>query len=137
MSRKLEDLEPETRAMADKLIEQAQAAGFPIMVTQTLRTFFEQDLLYAQGRTKEGKIVTNAKGGYSWHNFGRAFDVVFVDADGKPDWEGPWDDLGVLGETTGLEWGGRWKSFHDRPHFEHRSGMTLAQAREKYAHNSI
>ena len=28
----------------------------------TLRTFKEQDALYAQGRTVKGKIVTNVKG---------------------------------------------------------------------------
>src|SRR5690606_22511724 len=44
------------------------------------RTWAEQDALYAQGRTKPGSIVTNAKGGQSNHNFGIAMDFgVFKD----------------------------------------------------------
>ena len=40
----------------------------------TYRSFDEQNHLYAQGRTKPGKIVTYAKGGQSYHNFGLAFE---------------------------------------------------------------
>jgi hypothetical protein len=40
-----------------------------------MRSFAEQDALYAQGRTKPGKIVTKARGGFSNHNFGVAFDI--------------------------------------------------------------
>ena len=36
--------------------------------THTLRTFAEQDKLFAQGRTAPGKIVTRARGGQSYHN---------------------------------------------------------------------
>ena len=52
--------------------------GVRLRFTQTLRTNKEQDDLYAQGRTKKGKIVTNAKGGQSIHNFGLAFDIVIL-----------------------------------------------------------
>ena len=51
----------------------------------TLRTFLEQDSLYAQGRTKlfdnQGKrlgVVTKAKGGQSIHNYGLALDIVLI-----------------------------------------------------------
>jgi len=43
-----------------------------------LRTYEEQDALYAQGRTAPGPKVTNAPGGHSNHNFGLAFDMVFL-----------------------------------------------------------
>ena len=56
-----------------------------LRVTQGLRTIAEQDELYAQGRTKPGKIVTNAKGGKSNHNSGLAIDVCIVNCDGSPD----------------------------------------------------
>lgn len=43
------------------------------------RSFAEQDKLYAQGRTNKSKpIVTNARGGYSAHNYGLAIDFVIV-----------------------------------------------------------
>src|SRR6185369_2121751 len=54
-------------------------------VDSTLRTFIEQDALYAKGRTiinpdgaspvkPMGNIVTRAKGGESFHNYGLALD---------------------------------------------------------------
>ena len=46
--------------------------------THTLRTFAEQDALYAQGRTKAGSIVTKARGGQSYHNYGLAIDIVLL-----------------------------------------------------------
>ena len=49
-----------------------------LRITQALRTWDEQEELYAQGRTKKGKIVTNAKAGYSWHNYGLAIDVCIL-----------------------------------------------------------
>lgn len=44
----------------------------------TIRTFAEQEALYAQGRTKPGKVVTNAKAGMSYHNYGLAVDIVLL-----------------------------------------------------------
>ena len=53
--------------------------GFAICrFAYTLRTFAEQDALYAQGRTKPGKIVTNAKGSQSYHCYGLAVDIVLL-----------------------------------------------------------
>ena len=64
--------------------------------TFTLRTFAEQDALFAQGRSKPGKIVTNAKGGMSYHNYGLAIDIVLlVDKDGNGTYEtASWDTKG-------------------------------------------
>lgn len=50
----------------------------PIRVTSGFRSIEEQNKLYAQGRTTKGKIVTNAKGGESMHQYGIAFDYCFV-----------------------------------------------------------
>lgn len=132
MSRLLSDLEPEVARLAERLITACADRGIFIIPVQTLRSFEEQDALYAQGRTDPGKIVTKAKGGESWHNFGRAFDVAFhpPETPKKISWEGPWEMIGGLGEEIGLIWGGRWK-FQDKPHFEYHPNLTLAQAREK------
>lgn len=107
----------------------------------TLRTFKEQNDLYAIGRTKlfdsNGKRlgkVTNAKGGQSIHNYGLAFDIVLLkdkdsngsfetaswedtidfDKDGKADWM----EVVNIFKNRGYEWGGDWKSFKDKPHFQ-------------------
>jgi peptidoglycan L-alanyl-D-glutamate endopeptidase CwlK len=72
-------LHPAIRELATNFINTVQyGLDIKLRVTQSLRTYAEQDDLYAQGRTKPGRIVTNAKGGYSWHNFGLALDVVEI-----------------------------------------------------------
>src|ERR1019366_5531638 len=65
-------LADKVRQMAENLANQ----NIDIRVTQGLRTYAEQDALYAQGRTTPGRIVTNAKGGYSYHCFGLAIDCA-------------------------------------------------------------
>lgn len=106
----------------------------------TLRTFAEQDALYAQGRSKPGAIVTKAKGGQSYHNYGLAIDIVLLidtdkngsfetaswdektdfDKDGKSDWM---EIVGVF-KRFGYEWGGDWK-FVDAPHFQKTFGKSI------------
>lgn len=114
--------------------------------TYTLRTFAEQNALYAQGRTKlydsKGNklgIVTKAKGGQSIHNFGMAFDFALIkdtnndgtfdttswedsvdfDKDGKADWM----EVVNIFKKHGYSWGGDWKSFKDKPHIEKTFGL--------------
>ncbi|MEK4456343.1 M15 family metallopeptidase [Paenibacillus sp. FSL R10-2748] len=57
----------------EKLIEQYYGCGVWIVITQGLRTYAEQDALYAQGRNGDKRPkVTKVRGGYSNHNFGFA-----------------------------------------------------------------
>jgi peptidoglycan L-alanyl-D-glutamate endopeptidase CwlK len=118
MSRDLADLLPDARALAEQLLAATEQEGFPVFITSTLRTFYEQTELYAQGRTKPGPIVTYAQGGESRHNHGLAFDVAFVRPAGEDVFEGPWEQVGAIGRELGLEWGGDWTSFIDMPHFQ-------------------
>lgn len=123
MSSRIEDLEPVTRAMCEAFLAQTRAAGISLRVTHTLRTLDEQAKLYAQGRTLPGPIVTKARPGSSAHNYGMAFDVCF---DGRrpypPEEDTRWLQIGQLGESLGLSWGGpngKGDRFtFDRPHFE-------------------
>lgn len=109
--------------------------------SHTLRTFAEQDALYAQGRAKPGKVVTNAKGGQSYHNFGLAIDMVLLvdtdnngtfetpswdtktdfDKDGKSDWQ----EIVAIFKRYGWEWGGDW-NFKDLPHFQKTFSYSIA-----------
>lgn len=118
MSRNIGDLAPRVREQAAALLEATEQAGFPVFITSTLRTFHEQDELYAQGRTAPGAIVTNARGGRSRHNHGLAFDVAFAKPPATDIFVGPWDEVGAIGRDLGLEWGGDWTGFVDRPHFQ-------------------
>ena len=145
-SRKITDLVP---AMQEKyhLFEDAMAAnnmpfraekGIGFFVTQTLRTVQEQEAYYAQGRRvleivnnlrdKAGlapiiengnKIVTHTI--HSKHLEGKAFDIAML-LHGKVAWSNYlFDKAGPVGESGGLEWGGRWAR-KDRPHFQLREG---------------
>ena len=138
-SRKLEDLHPRVRAMAQRLLDDAAKAGIPLTVTFTLRSMETQAALYAQGRTKPGKVVTNARPGYSFHNFGLALDVVPTELLKLPKWgDTPatqkranelWSRLGAIGKAIGFRWGGDFKSIKDRPHFEWSGDLALADLR--------
>lgn len=101
------------------LIDGLAAKGYPFEVVQGLRTYAEQDALYAQGRTKPGKIVTRAKGGQSNHNFGMACDIAPV-RNGTIDWNWRQAFLAINheAEKAGLLWGGDWSKFVDLPHVE-------------------
>jgi peptidoglycan L-alanyl-D-glutamate endopeptidase CwlK len=98
------------------------------------RTFAEQAALHAKGRTAPGPKVTNARPGYSWHNFGVAWDFVVFDAKGQPQWDSPlMVRCGRIAEDLGLEWGGSWTKFKDVPHIQLRMDCTLAEARQRMA----
>jgi peptidoglycan L-alanyl-D-glutamate endopeptidase CwlK len=133
MSAKLTDLDDDVQDMALRLLDEAKKQGIVLIVTQTYRTPAEQAALYAQGRSAPGRIVTHAPPGYSWHEFRRAFDVAIKsfagDATPKDLYDGPWEQIGDMGEAVGLEWGGRWRH-PDRPHFQHTAGRTLAAMRD-------
>lgn len=92
-------------------------------LTCTYRPNAEQTELYASGRTKKGKILTNAKAGQSPHNYSpsMALDIAFKDSNGAVDWSEhlfkKFADL--LSEITKqVVWGGSWQGFKDLPHFE-------------------
>jgi len=76
---------PRVRPFARALIEKAANQGIIIKVTSSTRSFAEQDELFAQGRTKPGKRVSNARGGFSNHNFGLAFDVTIFKGSTDPE----------------------------------------------------
>lgn len=115
---------PEPAYLASRLVALCALEGMQVFVTEGYRSLARQDELYARGRTAPGSIVTNAKGGQSFHNWRVAFDVAFL-KDGKATYEGDWGKVGAIGESLGLEWGGRWDAILDRPHFQYAGGYTL------------
>ena len=122
-----------------------------------LRSYAEQDVLFAQGRTTKGKRVTNARGGRSYHNFGLAFDIVLiVDRDGNGTYESAswetnvdfdgdgrhdWQEVVTIAKQYGWEWGGSWATFPDRPHFQKTFGLNVVEldrrVRNKIVINNI
>lgn len=134
--RQINSLHPAIKSIAIEFLTEAKKQGFNLMVTSGLRTYKQQEDLYNQGRTTPGNVVTNARPGYSYHNFGLAFDVAGL-KDGKLDYNIDWTKLGAIGKKVGLSWGGDWTSFKDKPHFEHKANMTLAQLRTAYESGKV
>lgn len=148
-------LHPKLKEDALKIYDEIVAAlnGSAICrFTHTLRTFAEQDALYAQGRTKAGAKVTNARGGQSYHNFGMAIDIVLLvdkdkngsfetaswdvktdfDGDGKADWM----EIVAIFKRYGFEAGIDWK-FVDAPHFQKSFGYSIKQLQDLFHSNKV
>lgn len=113
--------------------------------SHTLRTFAEQRELYALGRTKEGKIVTQAREGFSYHNYGLAIDIVLIDGknaswDAKKDFDGDgksdWMEVVQTFKEYGWEWGGDWR-FKDAPHFQKTLGYSVRQLYNLYISGKV
>lgn len=124
-------LYPPFAAALTDLLAAALAQGAQFFVISGFRTYGEQTALWQQGRTAPGRIVTNAMGGQSAHNFGIAADLCrdgFVDRAGlQPDWKPEaYEILRELAPKHGLVWGGSWR-FADNPHVQLPNYVTSAQ----------
>jgi LAS superfamily LD-carboxypeptidase LdcB len=100
--------------------------GVKLRVNEGFRSIEDQDKLYAQGRSTPGNVVTNAKGGQSYHNYGKAIDVVIMSND-QPDWSQPiTPEIAQYAKEQGFQWGGDWNtSFKDYPHFQMPLGQSI------------
>lgn len=123
----LNTLHPKFRPSAIDAWAEAQANmpnNVQIIVIQGLRSFEESDALYEQGRTKPGPIVTRAKAGQSYHNYGLAFDFEMLTNGREDGIVGPnWMKVVKIMKSHGMTWGGEFpEGFHDNPHFENKFG---------------
>jgi len=125
---------PAAQRLMRGLLVKLRAAGLDARAISGTRTYAEQAELYAQGRGGDGRgTVTNARPGQSLHNFGIAIDLGL--------WEGGrylpdsplYGRAGAIGrEVVGLEWGGDWRSFKDKPHYQAATGLSLPQIRAAF-----
>ncbi len=146
--KRIELLHPKLRDEVKKIydeIAEALSGSAICRFAYTLRSFAEQDALYAEGRSILGKKVTNAKGGQSYHNYGLALDIVLlIDNNGDgiheeaswdtlKDFDGDkvsdWKEIVAIFKRHGWEWGGDWK-FTDTPHFQKTFGYSIAQLQD-------
>lgn len=136
MSRDLSLLHPKLQAILPKIIEECANQGLPVLITDGMRTKAEQDALYAQGRTAPGSIVTNVKYPNSMHNWGVAVDFCRnVKGREYDDTDNFFFRVGFVAKTYGLDWGGDWKTFKDKPHLqmaEYSIDGTTAYLRSTY-----
>lgn len=130
-----QELHPVVQENRDILIQKAAERGISVLITDGFRSFEEQNQLYDKGRSTQGQIVTHAKGGESYHNFGLAIDFALLDKQGKALWDTSYDGNGNgksdwmevvdIAKELGFAWGGDWKHFKDYPHLEMRFGLTI------------
>lgn len=119
------------------LLEACERRGWRYYMISGYRPIPEQDGLYAQGRTKPGLIVTNARGGQSYHNQGIALDFCrdkdMARAGLQPGWDP--EEYRVLAEEAqklkNLESGFFW-AFKDPPHIQWRLPTGVALFRTKH-----
>lgn len=134
---RIDKLHPSVRDEVKQIIKECDKAltgRAKVRITQGLRSFEEQEKLYAIGRITSGKKVTNAKAGQSIHNYGLAVDICLM-IDGKTaswdtakDWDNDqvadWYECVKIFARHGWDWGGNWKTFKDLPHFEKKNIRT-------------
>lgn len=120
----------QARIFMDKVL----IAGVKAKIISGSRTYTEQNRIFRQGRYgNPGKVVTYARGGRSNHNFGIAWDIgIFTETGGYITEGGPYDRAARAGMSANIEWGGDWKRFVDKPHYQLKLGADLAMIREKF-----
>lgn len=145
--RNIATLIPSAQRLAREFLIAANDTGLNIRIVSGSRTYAEQDALFARGRTiPNTKIVTNAKGGESNHNFGLAWDIGIFDASGRymnGDLKEDHDAYETVGQYTtarldNLEWGGDWTSFKDLPHYQLNVGkLNIKDVRSRFENGTL
>lgn len=145
---RLMTLHPAIREEAIELFERIEK-DFNVLIRCVYgkRTWQEQDALYQQGRSRPGAIVTNARSGYSYHNYGLALDFCLLDKNGMysfdmtADYDGDgrkdWLEVAEAFKSYEWEWGGDWKSFPDFPHVQKTFGLTIETCRDLWVRQVV
>jgi len=114
-------------------------AGMIARILSGTRTYAEQNAVFRQGRFgNPGKIVTNARGGFSNHNFGIAWDIGIFTESGGYVGDGPeYDQAATIGLSEQIEWGGNWKTIVDKPHYQVRLNIPISEMRNKFENGEV
>jgi RHS repeat-associated protein len=117
-------------------LELMETFGLNAFLIEGFRDYAQQEEKHAQGRTTPGRIVSHARAGESFHNFGLAYDIGIRDQLGRYEKDGSdprYGTAGFSGELIGLEWGGRWRGRRfDPSHFQYRGGRSLHEVRSLF-----
>ncbi len=147
-------LRVEVRAIVDELNSTVLTGQVKFRLADCYRTFEQQQIEWNKGRTTKGPIVTWAKPGHSYHQYGLAIDGVLLldkngdgvyeeaswnfdkdfDLDKIPDWK----EVVAIFKKYGWEWGGDWaKNKRDTPHFQKTFGLSINECLTKYANKKF
>lgn len=123
-SNSLDSLDPYVAEQAERFLNLTKANGLDVRIMAAFRSWDDSDMLYAQGRTVPGPIVSNARGGNSYHNWALAFDSVPFENGAISNDPSLYQLMGRLGQQVGLEWGGNFSDLVDYPHFQNSFGLS-------------
>ncbi len=136
------ELHPVVKEKTNQLVENVGKLGITIVITDGFRSDDEQDKLYDQGRTSKGPVVTQVRGGGSYHNYGLAIDFALQTKNGRVVWdmeldgnrngEPDWFEVVAVAKELGFSWGGDWKSFKDYPHLQMDFGYSISELQRGY-----
>lgn len=104
-----------------------------VRIFEAYRAPIRQQHLYELGRTKPGKIVTTKTALNSWHQYGLAVDMAFLNTDGRWHWNGDWEKLIEISKNHGL----KNLSPFEKAHFELQTKLTIKQANDILMHQGI
>ncbi|RDW17120.1 peptidase [Oceanobacillus arenosus] len=134
------ELHPLVDEKKNTLIQQALVLNIHLVITDEFRSFEQQNALYEKGRSIEGNIVTNARAGETYHNYGLAIDYALINDAGDYIWDttydgnvngkSDWFEVAELAKNLGFEWGGDWSGFKDYPHLQMTFGLSIRQLQE-------
>ena len=125
---RLQMVYPELERRLILAIADAARQGFTIEIDQGVRTWPEQTILWQKGRNAYGvivdhtQVVTHARAGESYHNYGLAVDFVPFDEHLQPIWDRSFAGYATfiaIAESYNLLSGSRWpEPKTDFPHLE-------------------
>ena len=123
-SRDIDDLRADVAANCRSLIALAEREGLHALVTETVRDAEYQRMLAEKGYAAKGAVVPSFHADHA----GLAFDICKNEAGHEYDDPAFFVKMGNLGKKVGFSWGGDWRSFPDRPHFQWDAGGTYTSA---------
>ena len=132
-------LHPKAQELARIFMKRLLDAGINARIISGTRTYAEQNELFKRGRFgNPGPKVTNARGGQSNHNFCIAWDIGIFEEDGAYLGDSPlYDTAAEVGLVDGIEWGGHWTSFVDRPHYQAVTGLKISAVRVRFERGQL
>lgn len=116
-SRELTLLRDDVERNVHTFLRLCEAQGLRVLVTQTVRDDEYQAYLYEQGRSRPGQIVTNSRR-TTFHGAGLAFDICQNIRGQEYSDAAFFVNCAAIAKHMGFSWGGDWKDFPDRPHFQ-------------------
>lgn len=123
-SRDIDDLRADVAANCRVLLALAEKQGLRALVTETVRDSEYQKMLAKKGYAAAGAVTPSFHADHA----GLAFDICKNEKDHAYDDPAFFARMGELGKKVGFSWGGDWRSFPDRPHFQWDAGGTYTSA---------